>query len=409
MKLNWLKMLTLTSGILCAFPALATTYTVNSYGNGYSREMARTEALKDAIMQVTGVTVDAENLQHLLASESSVNGKENVDIQAKQSQVFKEQIRGVVTGFRIINESKQSDGTFVMNLEVDIEKYDIPGVDSNRRSITVQGFEVLKSGACFGKNISQNTMIQAVTDAVQRALVSTRKFAILDRHGKAYDLEKGFIQGEDVKRSEQAKLGLNRGSDYIVSGKIRHISIGETKHKLQLSNRTQIDRYARADIGFDLMMFATREIQLSSNVSVSLKQNISGLSCEEIVARLAQKAAAEIAHKATLTIFPPSVINTAGRMIYFNYGGDDITVGQIYNLYSKGDPIYDPYTKEPLGNVEELIGQVKVVEVKPKYSVATWVDLEQIAPVKEGDILRPYQAPKQKASAPKKSKISNEW
>ena len=327
---------------------------------------------------------------------------------------MQEKIRGVVSGFRVINESKNPDGTIHMTLEVDIEKYDVPGVNSNRRSISVQGFEVVKAGTCFGKKIQKDEIINAVTDAVQRALVTTRKFAILDRHGNAYDLEKQFIEGEDIKPSEQAKLGLNRGSDYIVSGKIRHLSIGETKRKLQLSDRVLVDRHARADIGFDLMMFATREIQLSSNVSVKLNENISGLSCNEIIARLSQKAATEIAKKATLSIFPPTVINTAGRMIYFNYGGDEINVNDVYNLYSKGIPIYDPYTKEPLGHTEELIGQVKVVEVKPKYSVATWIDPDLHTPIKEGDILRPYVQPKStKKVIPKnrslKSKTSDEW
>lgn len=412
MSSKWFKRLVLSGALLCALPALADTVTVNSQGVGHTRELARAEALKDAIMQVSGVSVDSETLQHLVSDQIAVGDKEQSMLRSQQEQHLQEKIRGVVSGFRVVDESKNPDGTINMTLEVDIEKYDVPGVDSNRRSISVQGFEVVKTGVCLGKKLSQDEMINAVTDAVQRALVTTRKFAILDRHGNAYDLEKQFIKDEDVKLSEQAKLGLNRGSDYIVSGKIRHMSIGETKRKLQLSDRVQVDRHARADIGFDLMMFATREIQLSSNVSVKLNENISGLSCNEIIARLSQKAASEIAKKATLSIFPPTVINTAGRMIYFNYGGDDINVGQTYNLYSKGDPIYDPYTKEPLGNVEELIGQVKVVEVKPKYSVATWVDPEQRAPVKEGDILRPYQAPKQKKSAPKKSmksKISNEW
>ena len=398
--------------LLLALPGFAETVTVSSQGTGHTREVARVEALKDAIMQVSGVSVDAETIQHLVSDQITVNDEEQSKLRSQQEQHLNEKIRGVVSGFRVLDESKDSNGLVRMTLEVDIEKYDMPGVDSNRRSISVQGFEAMKPGTCFNQKVPQGELVKIMTDAVQRALVTTRKFAILDRHGSAYNLEKEFIQNGDVKLTEQAKLSLNKGSDYIVSGKIRTVSISETRRKLQLSDRIQVERHARADVGFDLMLFATREIQLSSNVTVSLGENIAGLTCTEIVARLAEKAASEIARKAVLSIYPPTVINAAGRMIYFNYGGDEVHVGEIYNLYSKGEPIYDPYTKEPLGNVEDLVGRVQVVEVKPKYSVATWVDPGQRAPVKEGDILRPYKSPKPNPTPAKKSlkkKVSEEW
>ena len=415
MSSNWFKKVALTAALLCAFPALAATITVNSQGSAHTRELARAEALREAIMQVTGVSINTETVQHLVSDQIATNDKEETTIRARQEQYFRDKIKGVVTGFRVLQESKTPEGLIHLRLEVDIEKYDIPGVDSNRRSISVQAFEANGQGACFGRPISRDEQVRAITEAIQTALVTTRKFAILDRHGSGYEAEKKYIQGDNVRLAEKAKLGLNRGADYVVSGNVRHLSIGETKHKLQMTNRTQIDRHARADINFNVMMFATREIQLSGNVAVKLTEDISELSCNEIVARLAQKAASEVARRATLSIFPPTVINTAGRMIYFNYGGDEIRAGEVYNLFSKGDMVYDPYTKEPLGNVEELIGQVKVVEVKPKYSVATWVDPEMRTPVKEGDILRPYVESKPaKASAPAekkslKSKAKDEW
>ena len=255
MSSNWFKNVALTAALLCAFPALAATVTVNSQGIAHTRELARAEALRDAIMQVTGVSINTETVQHLVSDQITTNDKEQTTIRAQQEHLFRDKIQGVVTGFRVIQESKTPDGMISLKLEVDIEKYETPGVQSNRRSISGQGFEVLKNGVCFGRKLSSSEMVNAVTDAVQRALVTTRKFAILDRHGNAYDLEKKFIQGKDVKLSEKAKLGLNRGSDFVVSGKIRHLSIGDTIRKLQLSDRVQVNRHARADIGFELMMF----------------------------------------------------------------------------------------------------------------------------------------------------------
>lgn len=412
MSSKLLSSLVLTSAFFCSLPSIAETITVSSQGTALTRQMARAEAIKDAIMQVSGVTLDAETLQYLASDQYSDGQKEETAIRTQQQQQLKEKIRGTVSSFRILDESKNSDGTITLRLEVAIEKYTPPGIESKRRSISVQGFDA-GNGICFGKKISEEDQIRAITEAVQTAFVTSRKFAILDRHSDAYKLEKDFINSGDTKASEQAKLGLNKGADYVVTGNVRYLKIDETKRKLQLSNGTQINREARADFGFNLMMFATREIQLSSNVSVKLTENINGLSCAEIVSRLTQKAASEIARKATQSIYPPKVINTAGRMIYFNYGGDEVKVGEIFNLYSEGEAIYDPYTKEPLGNVETLIARVRVVDVKPKYSVATWADSEERAPVKVGDILRPYQEPQQKASNPPKksakSRLKDEW
>lgn len=404
---------TVLVGALFSMIVSAETVTVNSQGTSSSFELARAEALKDAIMQVSGVHLDSDTVIHSILDQVSLNEKQDTFMNTSQAQSLREKIKGTVTGFRVLDQAKNPDGTVTVWLQVDMEKYKVPGPENKRRSISVQAFEANTVGKCFGKPITQSDQVKAITEAVQTSFVTSRKFAILDRHSDAYALEKQFINSEDVKITEQAKLGQNKGSDYIVSGTVRYVGADESRHKMQLSNSIRVSRQARAEFGFNLMAFATREIQLSSNVTVRLDENLNGLSCEEILNRLSQKAASEITRKATQSIYPPQIINYSGRMFYFNYGGDEVKLGEVYGLYSVGEAIYDPYTKEPLGNLEELVGLVKVVDVKPKYSIATWVDPQMNGPVKKGDILRPYVEPKQSSQPTVKKKLSkkldDEW
>lgn len=396
------------AGTLCALPAWASTITVESVGNGATREAARAEALKEAIMQVSGVTLDSETLQKISSVQQMTDADQRTGITATQDQTVRERIKGSVTGFRVLDEGRNPDGTVSMRLSVSIEKYDIPGVENRRRSIAVDGFSADKPGRCFGRPISESDMVRSVTGALQTAFVSSRKFAVLDRHSSAYGDEKAFIENGGTRIEEKAKLGLTRGADYIVTGTVKNVSVGETKRELKLSGGVQIDRWAKADFTMNVMMFATREVQLASNVSVKLDGNLSGMNCAEILNRLSEKAASEMARKASISIYPPKVIALNGGKVSFNYGGDEIRIGETYNVYSEGEPIIDPYTKEPLGREETLIGQVKVAEVKQKYSVASWVG-KPAQTIKIGDILRPAAPAKPKPKPAKKKTEDDEW
>lgn len=385
---------------------------VEAEGTGKDFDEAKTSALIDAMRQVTGVQLDSQTMSHMVAHSSSDEKGTKIKTEESQEAVYRDKAKGVINGFRILSKKQDpATGDVEVVLSVDVEKYDLPEVNSNRRSISVQAFEA-PAGVCFGKTLSPERLVDSLIDSAQASLSATRKFSVLDRHSEAYALEKQFINSEDTKQSEQAKLGLLKGSDYILNGKIQNINITETKRKLKLSNGVQTNRSARADFIFNVMLFATREIKFSSRIHIELKDGLADLTCDEISDKLAHMGAVEVARQATLAIFPPKVLNVVGDDVYFNYGGNDIKLGDVYKVYSEGKAIIDPYTKESLGNVEVLVGKAKVTDVKAKMSVATMEKEGSGDRIKPGDILRPHvESPKDNnATKPKTKRVRNdEW
>ena len=338
---------------LFCLTASATEVTVQAQGRGMTYEEARTEALRDAIMQVSGVTIDSDTMQQIAsATRSDEKGTVSVD-ETRFSQALRERLKGYVKSFQILNQSQQQNEV-LLQLQVTIERYDAPGLNDNRFKISVQAFEA-SPGICMGKPIDAAELTEAVTEALQTAFVNTRKFSVLDRHSEAYQKEKEFLTtNPDVREIEKVRLGLNQGSDYVLTGDIRNVRITESKRKSQLANRTISTRSAHADVVFNLMLFANRQIQFSENVTVNVNNNLAGKDCRQITDELLRQTAKEVAMRATQAIYPPIVLNFDGEDIMFNYGGSDVKVGTRFNLYRTGKEIFDPYTKESLGKQEKL-------------------------------------------------------
>ena len=354
-------------------------------------------------------------------SLSSIVAEQTDNDETKSKQHFSKetqsgiltQINGYISGYQVVSSIKDDDGTYQVDMVVEIEKYEVPGQDNNRRGIAVLGFKAEKS-SCMGANLAADRQIEGITDALVNAFTATRKFSVLDRDNEdVYALEKSLVLSEDAKRSEIAKLGQVKGTDYIVTGTIKSLNISANKRKIALSGDTFTTYSASAVIDFRLLAFATRQVKFASSVRVSLgNSEISGKKCQDILSLLMQKAAAQIVDRCIENIYPPLIVNINGNNIYLNIGGENIKKGSLYAVYSVGEKIIDPYTGESLGAEETQIATLRISEVKPKYSVGI-LESGDIAKIKKGQICR-YLNPTPKTTTknkkPIKKKISeDEW
>lgn len=74
--------------------------------------------------------------------------------------------------------------------------------------------------------------------------------------------------------------------------------------------------------------------------------------------------------------------------IYLNVGTQDkINVGEILNVYTKGEPISDPNSNQILGYADKLIGKIKILIVKDNHLSIAKI-LEQYEPIKVKDKVR---------------------
>ena len=298
--------------------AEAKIVSVEVTGYGANHKLAVIEGLKEAIAQVSGISVNAVDTTSL----SSIVAEQTNDDKTSSKQHFSKetqsgiltQVNGYVSGYQVVSSIKDDDGTYQVEMIVEIEKYEVPGQDNNRRGIAVLGFKAEKA-FCMGTSLTADKQIESVTDALVNALTATRKFSVLDRDNEdVYNLEKSLVLSEDAKRSEIAKLGNVKGTDYIVTGTVKSLSINSNKQKIALTGDTFTTYSASVSIDFKLLAFATRQVKFASSVRVSLgNSEISGKKCQDILLLLMQKAASQIVDKCIENIYPPLIVNVNGN------------------------------------------------------------------------------------------------
>lgn len=402
--------------LLClSYNAQAEIVSVEVNGYGADRQTAVTSALKEAISQVSGISLSSQDLVALTSSSSSVSvnddtSEAHVLSKDMQSQIFS-QTQGYVSSYRILSEDKDSKGMFTVSVLVEIEKYKVPGGDNNRRGVAVIGFKA-KHGNCINKPLSAETQVESITNALVNSFTATRKFSVLDRdNDDVYALEKELALSEDAHNREVAKLGNVKATDYIVTGTVKSISIKSVKHSIELSGDVFYTKEASVEVDYRLIAFATKQVKFSSSVRVSLSNTeLQNLECQEITSKLMAKAASAIVDACMENIYPALVVNVSGNSVYLNIGGEAVKKGDLYAVFAVGEKIIDPYTGESLGAEETQIAILEIFDVKPKYSVGKLTEGE-IGEISKSQICRKLPPVKKATSAKKaakKQKISDD-
>ncbi len=70
-----------------------------------------------------------------------------------------------------------------------------------------------------------------------------------------------------------------------------------------------------------------------------------------------------------------SVIKAEGKRVWLNIGDDGVDMGDRLAVMSKGEELIDPETGISLGSTDTRLGDIEVIQVAEKFSVAQWVSL----------------------------------
>ena len=72
-----------------------------------------------------------------------------------------------------------------------------------------------------------------------------------------------------------------------------------------------------------------------------------------------------------------SVIKAEGDRVWLNIGDDGVNMGDRLTVMSKGEELIDPETGISLGSSDSKLGDVEVIQVAEKFSIARWVSLAE--------------------------------
>ena len=71
-----------------------------------------------------------------------------------------------------------------------------------------------------------------------------------------------------------------------------------------------------------------------------------------------------------------SVVKVEGQRVWLNIGDQGVNMGDRLSVMQKGEELIDPDTGISLGSSDTAMGDIEVIQVAEKYSVAQWVTLK---------------------------------
>lgn len=371
---------------------------VNAKGKDKNYEMAVNKALKEAIIKINGISLETNDLTRTIEAEIFAQGSLNIDDQKKNGQfigdaqykeiqkIVLEKSRGSIKSFEIINEYKDTNNYYNIEILAKVAKFEL-SQESKRLRLAIIPFRLNPRNFIINLeslSLKQNE-IKELLDNVLTAedlkdylsndftnyFVQTRKFTILDRKfDKEITQELNSIENSS-NIVDQVKIGQKISADYILVGEIYSFSIIEKEKKFLTSDLTVKKNVGSFSINYRIINVPTGQIIYSSTYDA--EENLKKIS--KPINYLSNKVVKNIGDKIILEIFPIRVENVDNNLLYLNQGGDNIKVGDKFELYEKTDiNITDSYTGEILGTIENKIADIEIIDSKSRYSIGKIID-----------------------------------
>lgn len=212
------------------------------------------------------------------------------------------------------------------------------------------------------------------------ALVNARKFDVLEREDlKSVIKEIDFGESEYADINKVVKIGQMTGADYVVlpvittlvidrrREKVPYVGQGQEKVRAYLRTvvRTVDVKSSKIVASFPNEVERTAYIRERDTPAVVVADAVSGMYKDSALTE-----AASIVDVA----YPIKIVSIAGDDVIINRGRGAIVKDEVLKVYSAGEVMVDPDTKDNLGYTEAYIGSIKVTEVNEKMSKGVVTD-----------------------------------
>jgi curli biogenesis system outer membrane secretion channel CsgG len=361
---------------------------VKATGTGITLSGAVSDALKSAIMQVNGTTVNASTVNVNFAStttaqlnvETSDGSDSAKATETVQGQAFAEAIvtnsNGIVSAFKVENVTapKAAGGTYTVDISAKIAKFKAPA-DSGKIKIVVAPLKSMQQSFNIGgRLVPASEVLEPIRQKIIDSLSQSGRFTVLDRQfDDAIQNELGMITSNQTSQNDMAKLGQALSADIIWVGSVNSLSYDRHARQLQTSDRELVSFSGAWSITQRLINLATRQIMLSDTFNgdfPSVAPTTMGASIDEKSAMA--NVQAEVVKKAIdsimLKTFPISIVSIDGDSVVLSQGEGSVVEGARYRVVKLGKEMKDPQTGQSLGNMESDCCEVVVSRVTPKVS-----------------------------------------
>ncbi len=360
-------------------------------GRGVDDMAAILSALQEATFQICGVRIRSSLgvRSRQIEDDDGVRMTESINRDIRSSTAKRD---CEIDGYDVLDVSDDGAGARA-TLRVRYTVYRVPGPSMERRRIAVLAFpmeDVHLYGVGGGRDglidgrVSRlgigadieilRSLEEEFAGRVEELLTQSRRFGVLDRkRADVYEAEKALLKSGDAGPGERARLGKLLGADYLLYGTIDRVIVEDRSKTIEITGERKQRLIGAVDLRFTVLATATRQVKWSS--SIALDRVFSArLRPEAAAASVLHAAAAALVDEATENIYPPKVaaVVAADRFVV-NRGGNTVVPGDLFEVFATGERLIDPDTREPLDRIEKSVGIARIVDVKPKHSVAELV------------------------------------
>jgi curli biogenesis system outer membrane secretion channel CsgG len=369
-----------TSAVTPPTPDVGQTETVaiRAVGRGKIASEAVDEAIKSAILQANGTTVDMSSEQFHAALGIAI-GKDEVGLRsAGFAELVSQRSRGAITNFRIVSLTRSdAEQLYIATIEANVAKYR-PSVDSQKIKVVIAPIRVQTQGYQVGNDLVPAAQVAAqLRQQVTNELTQTGRFAVLDRDFSAeVASELELISSGQAPSSEYGKLGQSLSADLVWVGQIDSLGYKRQAHKLATSDRELVSYSGGATLSHRLINIATRQIVFSDSVATTAAPTgptTLGVTVDsqKALGQLEEGLALQIVPAIVMRMFPVTVVSRNGNAVVLSQGGKAVREHASYQIVMIGQETKDPQTGQSLGRLEQPCCVVDIERVTPTMSYGT--------------------------------------
>lgn len=344
-----------------------TFITLSVSASGQTEEMAINNALLESLSQINGAVINGSLSVQEFEKVSASNKGEDYFYSENYSRDINKYTEGIVESYKLVNSNPLNSGGWEVEVSVTIAKYAL-SPQTNRKRIAVMPFRITDTRELIVKNkkVDKRRILGLLNQSLVSYLTQSRKFFVADRDFvEELHSERNFIQYGNVPLSELSKLGNDLGVDLILVGVIEDFNTKSTKKTFESMNKTFVSTKGIVEISYRVIDVATRQVKFAD-----LYLSDSGTASTNADTQMITDAVGEIGETILFAIYPLRVEKIDGQTIYIGQGGNQLDVGDEYDVFRLGEQIEDSYTGESLGQVEEFVGIAKIENVTSKMSSA---------------------------------------
>jgi len=352
------------------------TVKVTADGYGASASEAVAEAMRLAILQVNGASVDM----------ATVNAKLGIDVTTNQSassmraEGFADAVRtrsgGVVQNFRIVNidEPLLPKGKYKASIEAGIAKFVVPA-ELKKIKLVVAPLRFDRATIPMGdRNVPADEVGAELRQRILDALVNTGRFAVLDRDfSPEIQQELDMISSGEAPKAEIAKLSQAVTADLIWTGRINNLAYNRHARQLRTSDRELVSYSGGWSVSQKMVNVATRQVVTAETLRGEAASTApttlgTGVNSNKVLGGMADDLVNQVVASILSRTFPITVVALEGSNVVLSQGGQALRAGSRYAMVTMGSEIKDPQTGQSLGRVEAPCCQLVIDRVTPNLS-----------------------------------------